>query len=72
MQAGDWLCSYRDVEGIAVALRRIGARFRWPFDLAPAVAVLERDHDALRADFAAFFPELVTHVSTCPPSYGKA
>ena len=71
MQAGDWLCSYHDIGGIEVALRRISLRLRRPFDLAPAIAILERDYDNLQADFRAFFPELLTYVSTNTPSTNR-
>ncbi len=63
MQAGDLLCSYGEVSGVAQALQRIGSRLRRPVDLAPSVSVLEHDYNSLRTDFAAFFPELLKHVT---------
>ncbi len=63
MRTDDWLCGYRDLAGITRALEGISSRFRRPVDLVPAVGVLERDYDAFRADFAAFFPELRAEVA---------
>ncbi|MDB6068331.1 MAG: hypothetical protein JWR26_4539 [Pedosphaera sp.] len=62
MKAGNWLCSYGDVQGVATTLGRIGSRLRRPFDLAPAIAVLERDYKLFHGDFTAFFPEVTKHV----------
>ena len=63
IQAGDLLCSYGDVSGVAQALQRIGFRLRRPVDLAQSISVLERDYNSLHADFAAFFPEVLAHVT---------
>ena len=63
MQAGDWLNSYGDIEGVTVTLRRISARLKRPVDLASSVSILERHYDSLHGDFADFFPELVAYVA---------
>lgn len=62
MKAGNWLCSYGDIQGVAITLGRISTRLRRPFDLAPATAVLEQDYKLFHGDFAAFFPEVSRHV----------
>ena len=62
MKTADLLCSYRDLSGIAAALRRISSRLRRPFDLASSIQLLERDYDLLHTDFTQFFPDLFTHV----------
>lgn len=62
MRDADWLCSYRQIEAITMALTRIGGRLRRPTDLAAAVSILERDYEAFRGDFQAFFPQLIAHV----------
>jgi acyl carrier protein phosphodiesterase len=74
MKTADLLSSYRDLSGIAAALRRIGSRLRRPVDLAAAVHILERDYELLHGDFSQFFPELSTHIlptlqhrETCNP-----
>lgn len=58
----DLLCSYREVSGIAEALRRISKRLRRPFDLSAAVAILELHDEAFSADFQEFFPDLQARV----------
>ena len=63
IQAGDWLCSYSDVSGVARALARISSRLRRPVDLESSVSVLEQDYNSFHADFAAFFPEVLTYVT---------
>ena len=72
IQAGDLLCSYADISGVAQALHRTSSRLRHPVDLALSISVLERDYDSLHTDFAAFFPELLTHVCRTPIATEKA
>jgi acyl carrier protein phosphodiesterase len=62
MRAGDWLGSYRTVEGIRIALNRIGARLRKPQILGVAVGELESHYEPLQKDFHEFFPLLRAHV----------
>jgi len=66
MQENDWICSYREIEGITEALTRIGARLRRPTDLAASIPILVRDYESFRADFVEFFPQLVAHVAPTP------
>lgn len=63
----EWLASYHDLAGLALALTRISRRFRRPVDLAPAVAILERHYADFQADFRAFFPELQAHLAPAAP-----
>jgi len=72
MQAGDWLCSYGDISGVAQVLQRISSRLRRPVDLAPSISILEHDYNSLHTDFAAFFPELLTHVAPNSNATGNA
>jgi acyl carrier protein phosphodiesterase len=66
MIAGDWLGSYRGVEGVEAALRRVSMRLlvRTGRDLAleRAVSELTAHFDELRTDFAEFFPQLQARV----------
>jgi len=62
MQSEDWLCSYREIANVRLALDRIGSRLRKPQALGGSVVELERNYGALRDDFTEFFPELRTHV----------
>jgi acyl carrier protein phosphodiesterase len=63
----DLLCSYREIDGIAETLTRIGSRFRRPIDLAASMPILLREYKAFRADFAEFFPALIAHVGLPQP-----
>jgi acyl carrier protein phosphodiesterase len=62
MKSGNWLCSYGDLDGVSITLGRIGKRLRKPVALEQAISVLETDYAGFHADFAAFFPELLSHV----------
>jgi acyl carrier protein phosphodiesterase len=63
MAAEDWLGSYRTMDGLRLALKRIGARLRRPTDLSVCVGNLDTQYEAFQADFTEFFPQLVTHVA---------
>ena len=67
MLADDRLGSYRTVDGIAAALRRVSvrlaARTGRDLGLERGVSELVAHFDGLRADFAEFFPDLRAHVS---------
>jgi acyl carrier protein phosphodiesterase len=57
-----WLCCYGELAGVSDVLRRMGARFRRPCDLASSMAVFEAQYGDFQADFAEFFPELRAEV----------
>jgi acyl carrier protein phosphodiesterase len=57
----DWLGSYRHVEAVHAALDRMGERLRRGDALLGAGEALLPRYAALRADFHAFFPELVRY-----------
>lgn len=63
----DLLGSYRRVDGVERALRRISAylssRWQREFALEQGVADLLADQDGFAADFAEFFPALREHVA---------
>lgn len=60
----NWLCGYRELDGIHAALARLSSRLRRPFDPAAAAGILAQNLEAFRADFNAFFPELRTYAAT--------
>jgi acyl carrier protein phosphodiesterase len=60
MKSANWLCSYGDLEGVRLTLRRLSERLRKPVPLANAVVALEADYAGFHADFTAFFPELIS------------
>ena len=62
MSTENWLCSYREVEGVHIALQRIERRMRRPVKLAAAAEFLRTDHENLRDDFREFFPALIGHL----------
>jgi acyl carrier protein phosphodiesterase len=62
MKHGNWLSSYSEIDGVSTALGRIGQRLRKPVPLAATVPVLQSHYESFHVDFAAFFPELVSHV----------
>jgi acyl carrier protein phosphodiesterase len=68
MLATDTLGSYRRLEGITGALRRVSQRLTQrlgrPFDLQPAIAELVRNDAGLAEDFAGFFPQLRERVDS--------
>lgn len=66
----DWLNAYATTEGVGVVLARMSRyltrRFERPVDLNPALDDLVAHHEELLADFRAFFPQLLDHVSWHP------
>jgi acyl carrier protein phosphodiesterase len=62
MREENWLGSYGAVAGVRITLERVARRLRRPVPLGDAVTELERNYDALEADFEDFFPELRSHV----------
>src|SRR5579871_1256717 len=62
MRECNWLCAYREIEGISAALDRLGLRLKRPVPLGSAISVLRNNYDDLQADFSAFFPELISHL----------
>jgi acyl carrier protein phosphodiesterase len=67
MVSEDRLTSYARLDGIAQALARISDRLRKrssrpDIRLEEAMPDLAEHHEALRADFRDFFPELIRHV----------
>jgi acyl carrier protein phosphodiesterase len=62
----DSLGSYRELEGVERALRRISTyltqRWRRPFALEASVPLLSADEAGFTEDFAEFFPQLQAHV----------
>lgn len=66
MVGNDLLLSYRDIDGIARALRGIETRLSRPSRLGEAVSELETHYGALRQDFKDFFPQLITFARQVP------
>jgi acyl carrier protein phosphodiesterase len=62
----DLLMSYRELGGIARALRGVEGRLKRASRLGDAVADLARNYGPLKRDFGVFFPELESFVRTRP------
>lgn len=62
MRLRNWLCSYREIDGIRDVLARTSRRLRRPLDLASAVGHFELYRAEFEADFATFFPQLRAHI----------
>lgn len=59
MIAHDLLSSYREIAGVRRALQGVGGRLQRPIHLGDAVRCLQENYQALAADFAQFFPDLI-------------
>lgn len=62
--ARDLLCSYREIDGIDTALNRMSARIKRTNNLASGVEDLTANYHQFELDFRAFFPELISYVTT--------
>ena len=58
MSSGDWLTSYRDIDGIATALRHMERRVGRGARLEPAAEIARARYDEFRADFDELFADL--------------
>lgn len=58
MASGDWLTSYREIDGIAGALRNMEWRIGRGAALAPAAEIAREQYEAFRADFEELFADL--------------
>lgn len=58
MASGDWLTSYRDIEGIALALRNMERRIGRGASLAGAAEIARERYGEFRDDFDALFADL--------------
>lgn len=54
-----WLASYRHLDNVAFALRRVGERFNRPTPLDNALPGLHAQYRTLESCFLTFFPELM-------------
>lgn len=58
MASGDWLTSYREIDGIAGALRNMERRIGRGAALAPAAEIARARYAEFRADFEELFADL--------------
>ena len=62
MRDEGWLESYGTIQGVAMALTRIGRRLKRPVNLGQATDDLDRHYEALSTDFGNFYPALAEQV----------
>ncbi|MGK2858994.1 MAG: ACP phosphodiesterase [Thermoanaerobaculia bacterium] len=58
MASGDWLTSYREIDGIAGALRNMERRIGRGAALAPAAEIARERYEEFRVDFEELFADL--------------
>jgi acyl carrier protein phosphodiesterase len=58
----NWLLSYKDINGIALALKRLSKRFTRKNNLENAEEELLSNYQHLEHDFQQFFPDLINFV----------
>ena len=59
----DWLTSYRSAQGMERALAGVSRRLKRANPIHEAGAVLWADRNGFDQDFAAFFPDLTSHIA---------
>ena len=59
----DWIGCYVSLYGLHKVLERMSRRTTLPAFSLDAISILRDNYDELDADFMAFFPELIEHVS---------
>ncbi|MBO1518880.1 ACP phosphodiesterase [Oceanisphaera pacifica] len=62
MQQYQLLASYQSLEGISLALTRIGQRFHRPTPLAHCLPLLQAHYSDMEQAFLRFYPELMDYV----------
>ncbi|MBW2488992.1 MAG: DUF479 domain-containing protein [Deltaproteobacteria bacterium] len=63
MIGDDWLGSYRDLSGVAQALKRLSKRMANGDHLAGAIDVTKHYYPNLESNFLIFFPDLIRFVN---------
>jgi len=64
MKAYDLLGSYKEIQGIDIALKRIADRIKWQNNLGDGIEDLLANYQQIEADFCAFFPEVINYANT--------
>jgi acyl carrier protein phosphodiesterase len=61
----DILGSYKEIGGIDRVLNRMSVRIKRTNNLASGIEDLTANYHQLESDFRAFFPDLISYVTTC-------
>ncbi len=64
MKTYDLLGSYKEIQGIDIALKRIATRIKWHNNLGDGIEDLLANYQQIEADFCAFFPEVINYANT--------
>lgn len=64
MKAYDLLGSYKEIQGIDIALKRIATRIKWQNNLGDGVEDLLANYQQIEIDFCAFFPGVINYANT--------
>lgn len=62
MSKDDWLSNYAHIDGIDKALKGLAYRATFNSKMEEASHELELDYELYKADFNAFFPDLLNHI----------
>lgn len=69
--ARNLLCSYQEIGGIDIALNRMSLRIKRTNNLADGIEDLTANYQQLESNFRAFFPDLISYVTTYKAPYQK-
>lgn len=72
IRANNWLVNYRLLDGVQQTMQGLSKRARFPSQMASAVEDLRKDYDSYGEEFKLFFPELITHSTTCLNALAKS
>lgn len=61
MIKGNWLTSYRSVDGLMISLRKMDERTAFPSNFVNAPKDLYDQYELFESDFNQFFPELINY-----------
>jgi acyl carrier protein phosphodiesterase len=64
MISGNWLLSYREIEGITWVLKGMSRRLSKRNKLADGIEELQKNYRGLENDFREFFPRLIDYANT--------
>ena len=62
MIKGNWLQSYKTMDGLRYTLQRMDKRASFPSKFSEAAEHLVQDYDLFEGEFNTFFPELIDHI----------
>lgn len=64
MIKGNWLQSYKTINGLLFTLQKMDERASFPSKFTEAVGHLQQDYDLYEGEFNDFFPELISYIKS--------